>query len=316
LNLEYRIVDVFTDRPFGGNPLAVFPEADGIPSELMQRIARELNLSETTFVLPPGDPENDFRVRIFTPAREIPMAGHPTVGTAFVLSLDGQIPGDRGLIDEVGHTHVTFEEGVGPIAVEITPTPTGPGVIWMDQPLPELAAPRDDRAEVAETLGLDEADLDPELPLQVASAGVPYLYVPLRDLDALDRATLRLDLWRKRLEGTNAQDLFLLARETDDPDLTVRARMFAPAFGIPEDPATGSATGPLGAYLLEHGAAHGPDDGGVIRMRSGQGFEMGRPSLLEIELHLEHESEHERLARVRVGGNSVSMGSGRFELQD
>lgn len=312
MNLEYRIVDVFTDRPFGGNPLAVFPRGEGIPSELMQQIARELNLSETTFVLPPDDPRHDFRVRIFTPAKEIPMAGHPTVGTAFVLTLEDRIPDERGLIDETGHTHVTFEEGVGPIAVEITPTPTGPGVIWMDQPLPELSPPRDDRAEVAELLGLGTSDLDPDLPVQVASAGIPYLYVPLRGLDALERATLRLDLWRKRLEGTEAQDLFLSTRETDDLDLTVRARMFAPAFGIPEDPATGSATGPLGAYLFEHGVAADPDEAGVIRMRTGQGFEMGRPGLLDIELHVGDQG----LTRVRVGGTSVSIGSGRFELQD
>lgn len=310
-NLGYRLVDVFTDRPFGGNPLAVFPRAEGVPPELMQQIAREFDLSETTFVLPPEDPRDDFRLRIFTPAAEIPVAGHPTIGTAFVLILEDRIPGERGLIDEAGRIHVTFEEGIGPVAVEITPTPAGPGVIWMDQPPPQLSPPRDDRAEVAELLGLGDADLDPELPLRVGSAGIPYLYVPLRNLDALGRATLRLDLWRKRLKTTDAQNLFLLTRQTDDSTLTVRTRMFAPAFGIPEDPATGSATGPLGAYLYEHGIADSPGDDGVIRMRSGQGSEMGRPSLLEIELH----PVDGRPARVRVGGESVAIGSGRLDVQ-
>jgi trans-2,3-dihydro-3-hydroxyanthranilate isomerase len=293
----YRLVDVFTRERFAGNPLAVFPDARDLDPTLMQRIAFELNLSETTFVLPAQRPDCDVRVRIFTPRRELPMAGHPTVGTAFVLAAEGRVSGDR----------VTLELGVGPTRVDLVAAPDG-GPVWrMTQPTPRFGPRLVDHVAVATALGLVPEDLVTERPIEAVATGLPFLMVELRDLDALARARLQPLPWSTLpaiSDGAIMPYLFVRTR----PD-AARARMFAPGEGIAEDPATGSAAGPLGAYLVQHGALLA-DAGGVARLEVAQGVEMGRPSLMFVEV----EGGPGAIDAVRVAGAAAPVGGGWLEL--
>ena len=290
----YHLVDVFTQQPFGGNQLAIFVLEDGnLTDTTMQAIASELNLSETTFVLPPTDGTSDHHVRIFTPAIELPMAGHPTVGTAFVLAR-------LGLVTSPGN--VTFQEGVGPIPVALSGT--GDDIVaTMTQPRPTFGKVWEDRTAIAELVSLTEADLLPEMPVQVVSTGVPFLYIPLRSLNAIRRATLRMDLWQSEFVGYIPQ-MYLFTTETEDPAATTHARMFAPGMGIAEDPATGAACGPLGAYLVRYGLA-AP---GVYL--NEQGYEMGRSS----QVYIRAETNGDDITVIQVGGHCVYMGRGELIL--
>ena len=302
--LKYTLVDVFTDRPFAGNQLAVVADARGLSAETMQAITREFNLSETSFVLPPEDPANDFKVRIFTPGREMLMAGHPTVGTGFVL-------GWKGLVkptENQKEVAVRFEEGVGPIPVSVTFKGYLPSTVWMTQPLPQFGPTFDDRASMAEVLSLKAEDLDPELPVQIVSCGEPFLYIPLRDLDAAHRARLKYDAWRRVLERSKATGVFLFTREVENEGSTVHSRMFAPDLGVGEDPATGAASGPLGCYLVRHGVVS--PEAGTARMLSEQGLEMGRPSFVQIEI----DAEGDGITGVRIGGTCRFIGEGYLEV--
>ncbi len=278
---EYRLIDVFTRERFGGNPLAVFPDGRGIDAALMQRIAFELNLSETTFVLPTERSDCDVRVRIFTPRAELPLAGHPTVGTAFVL--------DRG-------DRIVFELGVGPVPVERLRTADGATLWQMTQP-PARFGPRcDDRAALAAALSLDAGDLDPTLPCESVATGPPFLIVPLRSLAALARARLRIDAWEPIERAVQGAQPYLFVRTGAN---TARCRMFGPGHGITEDPATGGAAGPLGAYWLAHDLTKAN-----TKLVFTQGVEMGRPSELLVEPD----------TSVRVAGTCVPIGGGWFEL--
>ena len=297
---RYLLVDVFTSEPFGGNQLAVFVDGEQVPERLMQRIARELNLSETTYVLPPEDSENLCRLRIFTPLEELPMAGHPTVGSAFALAVEGRI---------TPPTTIRFEEGVGLVPVEVEGTAERPTGAVMVQPLPQFGPRFDDATRIAAMLTLAEADLAPALPLEVVSCGVPYLIVPLASLAAVQRARLRLDLWEELLAGFASRHVYLFSRETLGDDATVHARMFAPAAGVPEDPATGSAGGPLGCYLVRHGLVAA---GERVPIVCEQGYEIGRPSRMEIEIS----GDRERIREVRVGGGCVLIGEGRMRIAE
>ncbi|HWT03874.1 MAG TPA: PhzF family phenazine biosynthesis protein [Pyrinomonadaceae bacterium] len=299
--LRYHIVDVFTDRAFGGNPLAVLTNGRGISSELMQSIAKELNLSETTFVLPPDDPSNDYRVRIFTPGSELPMAGHPTVGTAFVLAREHMI--------RLGGDEVTIqlEEGVGTIPVDITFRDGAPDLIWMQQPLPTFGPRFDDPRTVAETLSVPPEALDETLPIEVVSCGVPFLYVPLKSLEAARSIRLRLDVWERGLRALGVNGVFVFTKETELPGSSVHSRMFAPDLGIMEDPATGGASGPLGCYLVRHKVF---PEAQRAEFTSEQGIEMGRPSVIKIVI----EQDAGEITRVRVGGRCVFMGEGYLEV--
>jgi trans-2,3-dihydro-3-hydroxyanthranilate isomerase len=299
---KYHLVDVFTDQPFGGNQLAVFPDGQGLADETMQSIANELNLSETTFVLPPKNSDNDAWVRIFTPASELPMAGHPTVGTSFVLAQEGHLNGNGDI------WNIVFEEGVGDIPVSIELRDGQPHIMTMTQPLPEFGPVFEDRELIAEILSIKNADLHPDYPVEVVSCGVPFLYVPLKDMDAIKRATLRLDLWEEHLKGTPASFMFLFTTETEQSSSTVHSRMFAPEAGILEDPATGGASGPLGSYLVHYGLVAYENSGNII---SEQGFEMGRPSIIHIGIDV----ENQQITGVRVGGQAVYMGPGTLHVQ-
>jgi len=278
---EYQLVDVFTDRPFGGNPLAVFTDASGIDDGLMQAIAKELHLSETTFVLPPTSNDADHRVRIFTPDTELPFAGHPTVGTAYVLA--GGRDGAKRL-----------EEGVGVIRVTLRD-----GFVQMEQPVPSFTGTMVTRRMAAEALSLAVEEVRSDVPIQVVSAGVPFLLVPLQGLKAVRRA--------RRGSGALDANVYVFAMGGEWPDSHVHGRMFAESLGVSEDPATGAANGPLGAYLVAHELVPAEP---TVRIRSEQGFEMGRPSIMDIEI----DRLGERITGVRVGGRCVLMGGGWLDV--
>lgn len=297
--LRYQLVDVFTNERFGGNQLAVFTNGRGIPVAVMQQVAKELNLAEVTFVLPPDDSDNDWRLRIFTPATEMPMAGHPTVGTAFVLAREHlvDVHDDR--------TNIRLEEQVGTIPVTYTFDEEGHLLISMGQPLPTFGAVFENRAAIAEMLSLDAGALG-DTPVQAVSCGVPFLFVPVKRLADMKRIKVRLDLWERLLKDFEAPHIFTFTREVETEGSTIHSRMFAPALGIPEDPATGAASGPLGCYLVKYGWV--TDNPAVII--SEQGLEIGRPSFIHIRIdHLGGE-----FTGVSVGGQCVYVGEGVIEL--
>src|SRR5581483_5341844 len=211
---------------------AVVLDGDGLTTETMQALAREFNLSETTFILPAQQSEHAYNVRIFTPGVELPMAGHPTVGTTYVLA-------HKGLIPLTGpETAIILEEKVGPIPVRITVSDGKAQQIQMQQPLPTFGPQFTDRAAVAQLLSLELSDLHPTLPLEVVSCGVPFLYVPVRSLDAVRRIRFRLDIWEKTIKDFEASQVFIFTQETEQEGSRVHCRMFAPAMGVMEDPAT------------------------------------------------------------------------------
>ena len=302
MKLRYHLVDVFTNKAFGGNQLAVFTDARGLSAEIMQAIAKELNLSETTFVLPPQDSRNDYRVRIFTPAVELPMAGHPTVGTAFVLATEH-------MIEHSGpEAVVNFEEGVGTIAVTIEWQDGSPAYIQMSQPLPVFGSHFADAGAIAEMLSVGAgAILETHLPMMVVSCGVPFLFVPLKNLQDVRSIRFRLDVWERVLRDFEAPHVFVFTQETETEGARVHSRMFAPALGISEDPATGGASGPLGCYLVRNEVIT-PDGNGNVEFISEQGMEMGRPSFIRIRI----EQNEAGISGVKVGGQCYLIGEGHL----
>ncbi|NEZ59011.1 PhzF family phenazine biosynthesis protein [Adonisia turfae] len=300
--MRYRFytVDVFTKHIFGGNPLAVFPEADGLKPEQMQRIASEFNLSETAFVLPPETTEGTYRLRIFTPGTELPFAGHPTIGTAYVLAAIGKVP----LSED--RTTIIFEEGVGDIPVVIHSTNDQPTFAQFSAAqLPEFGPEPPPLAKLASMLSLQPSDLhaDNWTP-QALSCGVPFLFIPICDRTTLAKAQLNLTTWEATLASYWAPHIYLF---TPDPELEgsdFRARMFAPAMGIQEDPATGAAATAFAGYLGQTAKA------GKLRWVIEQGFDMGRPSFLDIEA----DKDGNKISAIRVGGNSVQVSQGEITI--
>ncbi len=301
IRIPYHIVDVFTDRPFGGNQLAVIPNGRGLSTQMMQSIAREFNFSETSFVLPPEDPTNDYKVRIFTPTYEMPIAGHPTVGTAFVLARE------RMIHFSGSEANIIFEEGVGPVPVKITFKGGAPDLIYMTQPLPKFGARFTDAGAIAGLLSLEPESIDTRFPMEVVSCGAPFLYVPLKNLAAMRRIRLRPDAWDSVLGEFETSNLFVFTQEVENSGSTVHSRMFAPGLGIAEDPATGGASGPLGGYLVHHGLVKGS---GTIKMVSEQGIEMGRPSFIGIEI----DQENGQVTGARISGRCCYIADGSLEL--
>jgi trans-2,3-dihydro-3-hydroxyanthranilate isomerase len=275
---RYRVVDVFTERPLEGNALAVFTDASGMDDGTMQMVARELNLSETTFVLPSTRTGCVARVRIFTPAREMVFAGHPTIGTAFVLRDEGVAVVERFALDEkVGAVPIRVEEGNRPR-------------IWLATP-PIHSGATYDRALCAAALGLDLRDLL-EAPPQLLSAGNPTIFIAVRDRTAVDRAWLDLQ-GAKKLKGLEEElaCVFVFA-PTDEG---AYSRMFAPDYGVVEDPATGSSTGPLALFMMRHGLVS--SSSGTCFF-SEQGTKMQRRSILHVQIHGEGGVEG-----IEVGGH-------------
>ena len=297
---RFYTLDVFTDRAFGGNPLAMFPDATKIPEEALQSIALEMNLSETVFVYPPTDPKHTRRVRIFTPVYEMPFAGHPTVGCAFALAALGEIPLE-------GETRIVLEEGVGPVPVLIRGQFKKPEFAQLSvAKLPEIGPPPPGRSHLAEMLSLDPHDiLGGMIAPQAISCGFPFLMVPLRDLDAVRRARVRMDQWDSALKSYWAPDVMVFARDAEREGV-IRARVFVPGQGIIEDPATGSAVAALGGYL---GARESAASGNFTYLIE-QGFEIKRPSFLELEV----DKAQGDVTAVRVGGAAVMVSEAMMEI--
>jgi len=296
--LQYVHLNVFTDEPFTGNQLAVFLDAVEIDERRMQRIANEMAFAETTFVFPPEVSGTDARVRIFTPSRELPMAGSPTIGTTFALAGAGRLRAGAG--------KTVLGLGIGPTTVGLEWSQNGLRFAWMTQPIPTFGPIVTDTVAVAAAVGVQPGDLaGGGLPVQVASSGVPFLYVPLNSRAAVDAASVERTRLRTLLRAVDLEELpvFVFSSELADDDATVYSRMFAPVLGIPEDPATGGASGPLGAYLLKYNAVSADT---ASRLVSLQGVQMGRPSRIYIALS----SRVGVLEEVRVGGEAVVVGEG------
>jgi trans-2,3-dihydro-3-hydroxyanthranilate isomerase len=296
---EFVQVDVFTDRVLAGNALAVFLDGRGLDDVQMQDIAREMNLAETTFVLPPSRPDCVAGVRIFTPGREVPFAGHPTVGTAWVLAVEGMVPR--------GATRFVLDERIGPVPVEVQGDPARPTRVWMQHRDATFGPEVKDRAGIAAALGLAERDLQGGAPIQTGSTGNEFLYVPLRDRQTVDRARLDPVRLEAALAGASALGTFVLAPDPDPAARRVYSRMFAPHAGVPEDPGTGSASGALGAYLVLQGLVKPAPRLTIV---SEQGTKMGRQSFVHIELSV----TDGRVSDIRVGGGVVPVLRGRLAL--
>jgi trans-2,3-dihydro-3-hydroxyanthranilate isomerase len=298
---HYLHLDVFTDRPFEGNQLAVFRDARGLTSLQMQRIAREINFSETTFVLPPERDDTDVRMRIFTPGFEIPMAGHPTIGTTFALA-------HLGLI-KAGQARLTFGLNIGPTRVDLEWEGDRLRFAWMAQQAPVFGPPLSPRDAAPTALGLRADDLSPDLPVQEVSTGLPFLFVPIatrRAVDAAEPDATAIERLSQRF-NTAEQSVFFFTTEPGDDGATAYSRMFAPAFGIPEDPATGGASGPLGCYLVRHGLVRAAAKQRIV---SVQGVKMGRPS----RIHIAVDGTPQAITGVRVGGQSVLVAEGELRV--
>ena len=296
--LQYVHLNVFANQPFTGNQLAVFLDAEGIDERRMQRIANEMAFPETTFVFPPEVSGTDARVRIFTPSRELPMAGHPTIGTTFALAGSGRL--------HASADKTVLGLGIGPTTVGLEWGQRGLRFAWMTQPIPTFGPIVADTVAVAAVLGVQPCDLaGGNFPVQVASCGIPFLYVALNSRTAVDTASVERTRLCTLLRAANLEELpvFVFSPEPADDDATVYSRMFAPVMGIPEDPATGAASGPLGAYLLRYKAVSAET---ASRLVSLQGVRMGRPSRIHIGLS----SRAGVLEEVRVGGEAVVVGEG------
>ncbi len=298
MKYKFYTCDVFTPNRFGGNQLAVMPEADGLSSRQMQQIAREFNYSETTFVFP-AQQGNTRKVRIFTPSREIPFAGHPNIGTAFVLATIGDFGDIR---DQLA---VIFEEEAGLVPVTIRTGEAGKYCCELAAPqgltLGEVITPE----LAAAALSLDVADIALGVhPPQVAGVGLPFLIVELKSQDALERARFNLNVMEALQEQGTPPDILLYARDSGDFD--IRARMFAPLDGVPEDPATGSANCALAALLSHCDSA----DTGDYHWRIAQGVEMGRPSILEARTR----KRDGVVTQALIGGDCVMVSEGTISV--
>lgn len=298
MTCQFYTCDVFTDTPFGGNQLAVFPDARGIPEDLLPKITREFNFSETTFVYPPDDPAHTKRVRIFTPGSELPFAGHPTVGTAVVLAALGDIP----LTGE--ETRIVFEEKVGPVPVTIRSINGTPSFAQLTAAkLPEFNDSVPSADDIAEMLTLARPELDDaRYPVRFVSVGFPFLFVAVKGLSAIGRIRINVS----KMEAMGLKEIFVFTDECERKGFHFHARMFAPLLGIPEDPATGSAAAAFSGYFAVRDAM----TSGTLQWSIEQGCEMGRPSLLYIEA----DKSNGAVTAVRVGGSAVMMTEGRITM--
>jgi len=309
----YRFIqlDVFTDRAFCGNPLAVFPEAEGITDDQMAKIAREMNLSETVFVLKPESDKALRRLRIFTPTRELPFAGHPIVGTWIGLAGEGVVPLPDG---GNGRQRIFHEVGIGVLPVDIEFKDGQPMHVVMTQGAFEIINEIDDaheQSEVARALGLAREDLDENLPIQVISTGLSCFVVPIRSLADLRDMRVNAGLLAEIYTRHGGTGCLAFSRETLEVGPSrAHARFFAPADNIPEDPATGSACGALGAYLVHHGALTLEPENGRYKFVIEQGDFIQRPSRINLDV----KGEAGRVEEVRVGGPAVLVARGEVIL--
>lgn len=304
MRLKFDTLDVFTDRRFGGNPLAVVHGADELNAIEMQTIAREMNLSETVFVMTPKNPSNSARVRIFTPAVELPFAGHPTVGTAALLA---QVR--MGGNDESGEAIVVLEEEIGVVRVGVKLKQGQAAFAEFDAPkLPEPGVSLPSTDLLAQALGLipTEIGFENHRPM-VYSAGVPFAFIPIANAKAMAQANVQMQHWGAVFSGPVPPGAFLYSRETIHTTSSFHARMFAPGMGVMEDPATGAAVAAFGGIVTKFDALRA----GTHRRVVEQGFEMGRPSLIHLTLVV----GPSKLETVRIGGHAVHVASGEITVR-
>lgn len=303
MSRPYAILDVFTDKPLAGNQLAIVAKADDLSSEAMQAIALEFNLAETVFVLPAVNPAHSAKLRIFTPARELPFAGHPTVGTAVYFAMQR-----FGAVDREMDAVVVVEEEVGIVRCGVKLLPGGRGYAEFDVPrLPTKVGQPGDKTLVAAALGLDPWEIGFENHKPVSyNAGTSMNFVPVSDLNVIRKARPDLQHWSEAFGEDAAIGVYVYTRETLFNDNDFHARFFAPEVGIIEDPATGSAVAAFAGVVKQF---DDPRDG-THRYRVEQGFEMGRPSLIEMEVDVAKGQLH----AVRIGGSAVLIGEGTLYL--
>lgn len=302
MSRRYAILDVFTNQILSGNPLAVVLDAEGLDDAAMQKIAAEFNLSETVFVLPPDNPTHSARIRIFTPGRELPFAGHPTVGTAILLAQErfGDIERDQDAV-------IVLEETIGTVRCGVKLKPNAAGFAEFD--CPRQSKPHGislgDKSEVAAALNLATSDIGFENHRPTAyEAGVPFAFVPVRDMAALAQAKPDLKAWSTAFGNSGKNDAYVYCRETKFHDAGFHARMFAPSMGIVEDPATGSAVAAFAGVIRDH---DGLGDGTHF-VRIEQGFEMNRPSLIDLEIDI----QSGELKATRIGGQAILVARGEL----
>ncbi len=290
---RFYILDVFAEEKYAGNQLAVVADAGGLSDEQMQKIAKEMNYSETTFILSDQPQNGGYDVRIFTPEIELPFAGHPTLGTAFVIQQE--------IISKPVET-IKLNLKVGQIPVTFNYDDQQPGILWMKQIEPTFG----DAVEpgpVSEVLGIDKSEIDERFPIQEVSTGIFFIIVPLKTLDAVKRAKVARDKCFNLVEGLQAKAILIFCPETYNHDNELNARMFCDYYGIAEDPATGSANGCLAGYLVKHRYFKS----GQIDIRVEQGHEIGRPSLLYLRAQ-----EYNGKIDVSVGGKVIMVAKGEL----
>ena len=289
----FYILDVFAEEKYAGNQLAVVRDAGDLSDEQMQKIAKEMNYSETTFILSQQEHNGGFDVRIFTPEIEVPFAGHPTLGTAFVIQQE--------IVSKPVET-IKLNLKVGQIPVKFNYDGQQPGILWMKQIEPTFG----DAVEpgpISEALGIDESDIDERFPIQEVSTGIFFIIVPLKTLDAVKRSRVVRDKYFQLVESLQAKAILVFCPETYNHDNGLNARMFCDYYGISEDPATGSANGCLAGYLAKYryfGSSQ-------VDIRVEQGYEIGRPSLLYLRAE-----ERDGKIDVSVGGKVVMVAKGEF----
>ena len=301
---QFYQLDVFTDQRFGGNRLAVFPDAEGLSDREMQQLAKEMNLSETTFVTPSPKPDVDFRVRIYTPATEVPLAGHPVVGTHYLLAELGRIP----LHEPVTRIHQELNVGILPVDIYVDNGQVQRVV--MTQDMPKFLLEWSDIGRLATALGIPEVEIrSAGLLPQVVSTGMPQMMIPVRSLRAVQNAKPNSAALIEIGHEVGTDCFAIFTEETLFEGHDLHMRMFAPGFGIMEDPATGSASGGLGAYLVKNQVVlPGPD--GTVYLVNEQGYEIDRPSTIFIEV----DGSGDGINAVRVGGQAVSYITGTVQL--
>lgn len=289
----FYVIDVFAEKRYAGNQLAVFRHVEGIDDAEMQQIARETNFSETTFIMSDQPENGSFRVRIFTPGEEVPFAGHPTLGTAFVIQQEVlRQPADRVVLDlKVGKIPVTFNYVDGK-----------PDILWMKQQPPTFGETLR-AADIVKAIGLSEDDVDQRFPIQEASTGMAAMIVPLRNLKSLQKARVDRKLFLEVVANIEAKNIFVFCPESHGGGNDFSVRCFAEFYGITEDPATGSANGCFAGYLAKHRYLGSEK----VSVRVEQGYEIGRPSLL----YLESSAQGEKID-VSVGGRAVMVARGEW----
>jgi trans-2,3-dihydro-3-hydroxyanthranilate isomerase len=294
MEISFYQVDVFTKQLFGGNPLAVFPQAQDFKEEDLQKVAREMNLSETTFVYPSTSDEADFDVRIFTPTCEIPFAGHPTLGTAYVLRENGLVTKDKNPL------RLNFKAGIIPVWTEEDKG-------FMQHPPAKFLQELERSEKIAQALGLGLEHLDGRFPIQVVSTGFPALLVPVISLDKIKEIAINTQTLHEVLEPLGIDMVYAFTTQVVHSSFSLHSRAFAPSMGIPEDPATGSVSGAVGAYLAKYDVIEKEKLGDI---KIEQGYEMKRPSSIYVQVT----QQGSEIQKIRVGGQTQPVFTGRMNL--